>query len=119
MIRPLARRAALALALSLALCACAKLPPEMSAYAGDWRSAPGPGSDSTSLVIRPEGQLIYLRSEGSSRVKIEAPVHSYDGQSFKAGVLGFNAEFKINAPPRLVGGAWIMVIDGVELSRQD
>lgn len=89
------------------------LPPDMSDYAGFWTS------ESMYLIIEPKGDATSLGRSSMGLHKVSAPIHSFDGKSFKAGLLGFNANFSINRPPERRDGQWVMVVNGVELSRVD
>lgn len=60
------------------LSACAKpLPADRADYAGDWRG------NGVSLLITPEGQVVYHRQEGGSTVSIDAPLKAFDGDDFE------------------------------------
>jgi hypothetical protein len=108
--RPL--RLSLLLVALLTLAGCAKpLPPERAAYAGTWT---GPG---ISLVISQEGRVAYRYGSGNVRKKIDAPVQEFQGDNFAVGVGPFATTFVVSAPPRQIGGAWKMTVDGVELTR--
>jgi hypothetical protein len=97
----------------LALAGCAKpLPPEKSAYVGAWT---GPG---ISLVISQEGRVAYRRAnDGGSWRKIDAPLQEFQGDSFVVGVGPLKTTFVVSAPPRQLGTAWRMTVDGIELTR--
>lgn len=104
--------AALLLAAVLLLCSCAKpLPPDKAAYAGEWS---GPGM---SLTITAGGSVSYVRREGTSRVRINAPVKEFQGDNFIVGLGPAVTTFVVTAPPRQEAGVWRMTVDGVELTR--
>jgi hypothetical protein len=109
------RRTALALlaAIAVLLAACSDpLPQERREYAGDWRGA------QMRLLITPEGRCEYSRRfEGGRSSKISAPILRFDGDNIVVGVGFMNTTFVVSQPPRLVGGHWKMVVDGVELTR--
>ena len=107
-----ARALALALAASLPLAACGKpVPAEKADYVGEWRA------QGMYLSIAPEGRVVYRREQGSTRTSLNAPLQRFDGNDFRAGLGPFNTVFKVSRPPYDAGGAWKMVVDGVELTR--
>jgi len=94
------------------LVACAKpLPPDKSNYAGEWKGGP------ISLVITPEGRVLYARKEGNMSKSLDAPVKEFKGDNFVVGVGFMSTEFVVSAPPHEEGGEWKMTVDGVELTR--
>ena len=98
--------------LFLFLVACAKpLPAERSAYVGEWKGG------AISLVIMPEGRVIYERKEGNMSKSIDAPLKEFNGDNFIVGVGFVNTEFVDSAPPHVESCAWKMTVDGVEDTR--
>ena len=107
----MARILALAAAALLAA-ACAKpLPPERSAYAGDWQSP------DMRLVITAAGEVHYARRKGGANTTIDAPIKSFDGDDFVVGLGPLTTRFVVTRPPHREGNAWKMTVDGVELTR--
>lgn len=105
-------RVGAALLAALALASCAKpLPPERAAYVGTWI---GPGM---LLVISQDGRVAYRHGSGHVVKKINAPLQEFQGDNFAVGVGPFSTTFVVAAPPRQIGGAWKMTVDGVELTR--
>jgi hypothetical protein len=105
------RTTILSLAL-LVLVACAKpLPADKSSYAGEWKGGP------ISLVITPDGRVMYAFKEGSLSKSLEAPVKEFRGDNFIVGVGFMSTEFVVSAPPHEDAGVWKMTVDGVELTR--
>jgi len=99
---------------ALLLAACAQpVPPERSAYVGQWREA------RMRLAIFRDGRVEYARREGSTTTTIKAPLQRFEGDNFVVGVWRFNTTFVVSAAPHLEGNTWIMVVDGVRLTRTD
>lgn len=96
------------------LSACAKpLPADRADYAGDWRG------NGVSLLITPEGQVVYHRQEGGSTVSIDAPLKAFDGDDFEVGVGPLVTRFDVGQPPKEADGEWTMEVDGRMLRRED
>ena len=96
------------------LSACAKpLPADRADYAGDWRG------NGVSLLITPEGQVVYHRQEGGSTVSIDAPLKAFDGDDFEVGVGPLVTRFYVGQPPTESDGEWTMEVDGRMLRRED
>ena len=96
------------------LTACAKpLPPDKVEYAGDWRGS------GVSLLITPEGQVVYHRQEGGSTVSLDAPLKAFDGDDFEVGIGPLVTRFDVGQPPTEADGEWTMEVDGRMLRRED
>src|SRR3954465_590027 len=94
------------------LVACAKpLPADKSNYAGEWKGGP------ISLLITPEGRVVYARKEGNMSKSIDAPVKEFKGDNFVVGVGFVSTEFAVAAPPHEEDGVWKMTGGGIELPR--
>lgn len=109
--RPLALIAAASLAGLLASCT-QPLPADRANYAGDWRG------DGVSLLITPEGQVVYHRREDGSTVSIDAPLKGFDGDDFEVGVGPMVTRFDVGQPPKQADGEWTMEVDGRMLRRE-
>ena len=102
-----------AIALASALSACSKpIPPEKSAYVGDWR---GTGME---LSIYQDGSVEYTRVQGGARKSINMPLKEFQGDNFVVGVGPLSTTFSVSAPPHQVGVDWKMTVDGVELTKR-
>ncbi|MCW8880087.1 MAG: hypothetical protein OQK04_17120 [Kangiellaceae bacterium] len=100
------------LVILLLLSACAEpLPQDKSQYAGLWQS------DKVSLLIESDGYVSYKRESGNTKVSINGPIKSFNGDDFSVGVAFLTTEFKVSKPPHLVDGRWEMVVDGIRLIR--
>jgi hypothetical protein len=108
----IARRSASLLALLLALAGCARpVPADRSAYVGEWRER------SMYLLITADGSVRYRRLKGGVTTSIDAPLRRFAGDDFIVGVGPFRTTFVVSQPPHQEGGAWIMVVDDVRLTR--
>ena len=105
-------RIAYLLAIAALVAACAEpLPPARTAYAGDWQA------QNMRLLITPAGQVHYQRLRGNGSTKIDAPIHSFEGDDFIVGWGPFKTKFVVQKPPHREGNVWKMTVDGVELVR--
>ena len=99
---------------TLALVGCAKpLPPERSAYVGEWQS------ETMALLITQDGHASYERMTSPNTSKsVSGPIQSFNGNDFVVGVGPIKTTFAVSAPPHEDQGSWKMTVDGVELTRQ-
>lgn len=109
------RNLAIAGLLSLSLIGCAKpLPAEKIAYAGTWTSA----DSRVTITISPEGRVEYSNEQPGKSSSVSAPIKSFDGDSFDAGIGPLSTEFKVTQPPKQDDqGNWFMIIDGHTLAK--
>lgn len=106
--------ALLVLGATLALAGCAKpLPPERAAYAGEWRSP------TMTLLITPDGSVIYRRVQGGATKSIQGPLKRFEGNDFVVGIGPVATTFKVAAAPHEENGRWRMTVDGVELTKAE
>ena len=87
------------------------LPPSKHDYAGVWA---GPG---VTLEIEVDGSIHYKRSEGSTKIEINAPITEFQGDDFVVGMWKFKTTFQVSSPPHWDGNSWTMVVDGRRLTR--
>jgi hypothetical protein len=106
----LAKRLFLLAALSLVGCG-KPVPPEKSAYVGEWQE------QSMYLLITQEGSVRYKRVEGSVTTSVEGPLKGFIGDDFEVGVGPIATTFVVSDPPHLDGDEWKMIVDDVELIR--
>jgi hypothetical protein len=109
------RRALLPLAallLSLpGLAAASPVPPEKSAYVGEWQ---GQGYQ---LSIQQDGKVHYKRKKDGSNINLDIELQGFNGDNFEAGIPLVHTTFVVSQPPHLDKGKWKMTVDGVELTR--
>lgn len=97
----------------LTLFGCAKpVPPEKDVYVGAWRS------QTMALLITQDGSVSYKRLKGGVKTEINGPLQKFDGNNFHVGVAFLSTTFEVSKPPFQQDGQWKMVVDGVELSKQ-
>jgi hypothetical protein len=104
------RLLALLLVLSGSLVGCGKpVPPEKSAYVGEWQER------TMYLLITQDGSVRYKRLRGGATTSVEGPLKQFSGDNFAVGVGPVATTFVVNKPPYQDGERWKMVVDGVEL----
>lgn len=97
---------------ALFLTACDNpLPPSKIAYEGIWRS------ENMVLVITRQGQVSYERKEGTMTTSINGPIKEFTKNGFSVGFGFLTSEFIVNQKPSVQAGQWIMIVDGVKLTR--
>lgn len=102
----------LLLAATLILSACGKpVPPEKSAYVGDWRA------ENMALSITQDGDVSYKRVKGSTSTSVNGPLQRFEGDNFVVGIPLVATTFEVSKAPYLEADRWKMVVDGVELTK--
>ena len=100
------------LLLASALAACGiPVPPDKSAYVGEWRAP------QMAMQITQDGHVNYKRQEGSTSTAVSGPLQEFVGDSFKVGVGPLTTTFNVSAPPHVDGGKTVMTVDGVQLEK--
>jgi hypothetical protein len=99
----------------LTACTAKPVPPEKSAYVGEWQSVSE--SVDMNLVIHQDGNVSYRRQEGSTTTTVNAGIKDFEGDNFVVGFGPFSTTFEVSKPPHAEQGDWKMVVDGVELRR--
>ena len=92
-------------------CVGGEVPFDKSAYLGRWV-----GEDRI-LEIAGDGHIEYVRVSGETRVEIAGYIRAFDGDDFLVGLPLFSTRFEVSDPPAERGGRWVIVVDGVELTR--
>jgi hypothetical protein len=101
-----------ALAMLGSLAGCGKpVPPEMSAYVGEWQEK------TMSLLITQDGSVQYQRQKGGATTSVNGQLKGFTGNDFDVGVGPMATTFVVSKPPYQDGGHWKMVVDGVELTK--
>lgn len=94
------------------------IPADKQDYVGDWRGQFANGS--MTLSIAADGTVNYERKEGSKTKSISGgKISKFDGNDFEVKVLLVSSTFHVEKPPYRDGQRWKMVVDGVEVSRED
>jgi hypothetical protein len=100
------------LLLAIVLLGCGKpVPPEKSAYVGEWQAT------TMYLLITQDGSVRYKRLKGGASTSVEGPLKAFDGDNFEVGVGPISTTFIVNRAPFQDSEQWKMVVDGVELSK--
>lgn len=106
------RSFAVTVALLLTLSACGEpVPPEKSAYVGEWQS------QTMALLITQDGSVRYKRIRAGMTTSVDGPLKGFAGDNFEVGVGPMSTIFVVNKPPYQDGGRWKMVVDDVVLTR--
>ena len=87
------------------------VPPEKSAYVGEWQEK------SMVLIITADGSVRYERLKKGATVSVTGPLKSFDGDGFSVGLGPFATKFTVNRPPYQQEGHWKMEVDGVVLTK--
>jgi hypothetical protein len=106
------RRVIILLLFVLSLSGCGKpVPPEKSAYVGEWQDK------AMYLLITQDGSVRYKRLKGGVSTSVEGPLKGFQGNNFEAGVGPMATTFVVSKPPYQDGEKWKMVVDDVELTK--
>lgn len=105
-------RIVLTVCLLLALgCKGADIPPDKTAYIGQWR-----GNDML-FELSQSGMVNYKRHRGGASTSINLPLQKFEGNNLTVGIGPAGTTFSVSAPPHQDEGKWKMTLDGVELCR--
>jgi len=97
---------------TFALAACGvPVPPDRSAYVGEWRAP------QMTMQITQDGHVEYERHEGAMSKSLSGPLQGFVGDSFKVGVGPISTTFNVTAPPHVDDGKTVMTVDGVQLQK--
>lgn len=85
-------------------------------YVGEWHA------QAMDVEITKDGTVHYKRvrqdtAVGETTTTINAPLRRFEGDNFVVGVPLLSTTFEVSTPPHREAGAWKMVVDGVELTR--
>ena len=106
-------RTPLVAVLALGLLGCAQpVPPERSAYVGQWKSP------AMSLLITQDGSVKYERIKGGVTSSVSGPLQKFEGDDFHVGIAFLSTRFVVSRAPIQENGAWKMVVDGEVLTRK-
>lgn len=100
----------LALFIVLAITACSKpISEDRAAYIGRWEA------EGMSLIISADGRVVYHKQSDGVSTNIDAPLIEFVENDFVVGLGFINTTFDVTEAPHLVGGRWLMVVDGMTL----
>ena len=69
------------------------------------------------LMITRQGQVSYERKEGTMTTSINGPIKEFTKNGFLVGFAFLTSEFIVNQKPSEQDGQWVMIVDGVKLTR--
>lgn len=87
------------------------VPPEKSAYVGEWQAP------SMYLSITQDGSVRYRRTKEGGSSSMNGPLNGFNGNDFKVGIGPLSSTFVVSTPPHQDGEQWKMVVDDVELQK--
>lgn len=89
------------------------VPPEKSAYVGEWKG------EQMWLRIRQEGKVEYKLDRPGKRLNLTVDLQGFDGDNCDVGMPLVRSTFVVSRPPHVEHGKWTMVVDGVTLAKVD
>ncbi|OZG71673.1 hypothetical protein BTA51_20385 [Hahella sp. CCB-MM4] len=87
------------------------IPTDRLHYAGEWQSR------EMYLLILADGTVDYKRLKDGGSVSINAPLKEFHGDNFDVGIGPFSTTFQVSEPPHQEDNQWVMVVDGVRLTK--
>ena len=87
------------------------VPPEKSAYVGEWQAP------SMYLSITQNGSVGYRRIKEGGSNSMNGPLKGFNGNDFQVGIGPLSSTFVVSTPPHRDGERWKMVVDNVELQK--
>ena len=103
----------LAISLAMLLYACGNpVPPEKSAYVGEWRSP------TMALLITQDGSVRYARKVKGVGRSMKGPLQRFEGNNLVVGIGPISSTLSVSIAPHRDGDAWKMTVEGVELTRR-
>jgi hypothetical protein len=107
-----APKAILSMLLALSVFGCGKpVPPEKSAYVGEWREK------TMYLLITKDGAVRYKHLKVGVSTSVEGPLKGFVGDNFEVGVGPVSMTFVVNKPPCQDGERWKMVVEDMKLTK--
>lgn len=105
-------RRMVAAAMLFILTGCSEpIPQERLAYVGNWQS-PEMG-----LLILADGTVAYKRLQRGGMTSVNGPLQEFSGDNFSVGLGPLSTTFIVSQAPTLQEGRWVMVVDGVKLTK--
>ena len=89
------------------------IPQEYQDIAGHWT-----GGD-IDLSVPKYGNVKYKRKKTGYDVDLDLPLQAIAADKMTVGAAFWTTDFAIQVPPHKVGDAWLMTLEGTELTRKD
>ena len=89
------------------------IPQEYQDIAGHWTGG------SIDLSIPKYGNVKYKRKKTGYDVDLDLPLQAIAADKMTVGAAFWTTDFTIQVPPHKVGDAWLMTLEGTELTRKD
>ena len=70
------------------------------------------------IEIMADGNVSYAEIYSDYRETVDSPIYEFTDDSFSIGYFFFTKEFKIDQEPVEIDGEWVMILDGVVLTRR-
>ena len=71
------------------------------------------------LLILTDGTVSYQRLKNGGSTSINAPLKEFVGDDFVVGLAFLTTTFDVKNAPHQVDGKWVMVVDGVKLTKNE
>ena len=82
-------------------------------YAGLWRGG------NELIEINNDGSVSYAKVRLDNTETIEGPIKEFTDEGFIVGYLFLTTKFKVDKPPYQENGKWKMVLNGVEMTKEN
>jgi hypothetical protein len=89
------------------------VPSDKAAYVGAWNG------DKMRLRIHKEGKVEYKLDRPGKKLDLNVDLQGFDGDNFDVGLPMLRSTFVVSKPPHLERGKWVMVVDGVKLTKEE
>jgi hypothetical protein len=99
--------------LAIALGACGKpVPPDKSAYVGEWVSP------QAAIFISQDGTIRYAQKVKGVSKTVKTVLQEFEGNNLKVGIGPVSSTLIVSVAPHRDGDDWKMTVDGVELTKK-
>lgn len=96
----------------LTISSCSKpLPADKLSYAGEWQNR------EMYLLILSDGTVAYQRLKNGGTTSVNGPIKEFVGDDFIVGLAFLTTTFDVTEAPHLVDDKWVMVVDGIRLTK--
>ncbi len=100
--------------LLLILAGCTEpIPDEKKEYIGSWYG------ESITLVISANGVVEYQIEDKDTKTTTKAPLKKFIENAFEVGIWFLTTRFEVNEPPQEVNGLWSMVVNNIQLIKNE